>query len=162
MTKRVEANDPIVMRKMGLFHCSKADYAKAFQYWTKAAGLGDASAHYHLAHMHRNGKHVEKDMKRTIYHWEEAAISGDTKSRYNLGCVEWNENSKERAVKYFIIAANLGDDESVKALKHGYAMGLLSKDDYAEALRTYQAAVDATKSPQREAACKSSFSFGEK
>ena len=60
------------------------------------------------------------------------------------------EGSKERAVKHFIIAANLGHDESLQRVKNEWRV--LSKDDFAAALRAYQAAVDATKSERREAA----------
>ncbi len=35
--------------------------------------------------------------------------------------------------------------------KNGYANGVLSKEDFAAALRAHQAVVDAMKSPQREA-----------
>ena len=56
----------------------------------------------------------------------------------------------DRAVKHFIIAAKLGDDDSLDALKKGYKKGYVSKEDFAAALRAHQAAVDATKSPQRE------------
>jgi hypothetical protein len=51
-----------------------------------------------------------------------------------------------------IIAANLGHDESLENLKKIYKAGLMSKEDLAAALRGYQAAVNAMKSPQREAA----------
>jgi ribosomal protein L9 len=60
----------------------------------------------------------------------------------------------ERAVKHMIIAANLGSDDSIKALKQGYIHGFISKDDFAAALRAHQAAIDATKSPQREEAAR--------
>ena len=53
-------------------------------------------------------------------------------------------------MRHFIIAANLGHDSSLKALRKGYADGVVSKEDYSGALRAYQAAVEATKSPQRE------------
>ena len=52
-------------------------------------------------------------------------------------------------MKHWIIAANLGYDESIKALKEAYKGGDVSKEDLAAALRAHQAAVDATKSPQR-------------
>eukprot|EP00985_Skeletonema_marinoi_P010511 scaffold4929_cov102-Skeletonema_marinoi.AAC.8 len=39
-----------------------------------------------------------------------------------------------------------------RELKKFYADGLVSKDEFAAALRAHHAAVDATKSPQREAA----------
>lgn len=52
----------------------------------------------------------------------------------------------------WIIAAHQGEDKSLKQLKMTYTRGLVAKDDYAAALRGHQAAVDATKSPQREEA----------
>ena len=55
-------------------------------------------------------------------------------------------------MKHFTIAANLGHDESIKALMDNFKDGFVSKDDLAAALRAHQAAADATKSPQREAA----------
>jgi hypothetical protein len=60
----------------------------------------------------------------------------------------------ERAVKHFIIAANMGGEESMKALWNCHARGLVEKDDLSATLRLHQAAVDATKSPQREEAKK--------
>eukprot|EP00986_Skeletonema_menzelii_P011570 scaffold6007_cov73-Skeletonema_menzelii.AAC.2 len=43
-------------------------------------------------------------------------------------------------------------DKSLDSVKIFYKAGQVSKDDFAAALRGHQAAVDATKSPQREAA----------
>ena len=83
---------------------------------------------------------------------EEAAIAGDPMARHNLAVYEGINRRFERAVKHFIIAANLGYDDSIKALKVGYAAGVVSKEEFAAALRAHQAAVDATKSAQREAA----------
>ena len=51
-----------------------------------------------------------------------------------------------------IIAASLGLDVSLKLLKGFYGYGQVSKEDFAAILRAHQAAVDATKSPQREVA----------
>jgi TPR repeat protein len=58
----------------------------------------------------------------------------------------------DRAKKHWIIAANLGDHDSLKCLKKLYADGHASKEDYASALRAYQAAVEETKSAEREEA----------
>jgi hypothetical protein len=55
-------------------------------------------------------------------------------------------------MKHLIIAANQGDDGSLEMLKDAFGEGLVSKEDFAAALRGHQAAVDATKSPQREEA----------
>jgi TPR repeat protein len=100
----------------------------------------------------RDGKGVEKNKKKEIFHLEQAAIGGHPKARHNLGCKELRNGKIERAKKHFIIAANLGLDDSIEALKQGYVKGHVSKEEFAAALCTHQAAVDATKSPQREAA----------
>jgi TPR repeat protein len=92
------------------------------------------------------------DIKKEAYHLEEAAIGGHCNARHNLGCVELDFGRKERAVKHFIIAANLGNEKSIEKLMKFYVEGLICKQDFDEALLAYQAAVDATKSPQREAA----------
>ncbi len=84
---------------------------------------------------------------------KQAAIGGHPNARYDLGLFEWAiKGSAERAIKHFVIAANLGHDDSLKVLKDGYANGFVSKDVLAAAFRAHQAAIDATKSPQREAA----------
>jgi TPR repeat protein len=83
---------------------------------------------------------------------EQAVIGGHVDARHNLGCIELDNGRRERAIKHFIIAANLGNDSALDALKNGYSKGFVSKEDFASALRGYQAAVDAAKSPQRDEA----------
>jgi len=150
--KRANANDPVAMLQMGLRRCWSGDHDDAFRYANKAAELGDAAAHFQLSCLYDEGQGVEKDAKKNVYHLEQAAIGGHTKARYNLGCVEEENDRMDRAVKHWIIAANLGCDRSIHDLKVCYGNGAVSKEDFAAALRAHQAAVDATKSPQRDAA----------
>jgi tetratricopeptide (TPR) repeat protein len=150
--KRIGANDPVAMREQGIECCKKGDYSSAFEYYMKAAKLGDVQAHYHLAGCYALGHGIEKDEKKKVVHLEEAAIGGHPFARYNLGCHEWRNGRIERAIKHWIIAANLGDDGAIDTLKEQYAEGRISKENFAASLRAHQAAVDATKSPQRDAA----------
>ena len=150
--KRVEANDPLAIRREGRNQYYKGDFVKAFEYYTKAAELGNAEAHYQLSNMYLKGQGVEKDEGKEVYHLEEAAIGGHQVARYNLGCDEWSNNRIDRALKHWIIAATQGDDHAIKNLMKVFKKGLIAKEDLASALRAHQAAVDATKSPQREAA----------
>jgi len=154
VTKRIQANDPAAFSKMGRRCYNEGDYKGALKYLTKAAELGDVDAHHDLSLWYQGGRGVEKDKKKELYHMEEAAIAGHPYARHNLGCNEWDNGKYERAVKHFIIAANLGFDVSIKALKECYTKGNVSKEEFAAALRAYQAAVDAAKSPQREEAAK--------
>eukprot|EP00985_Skeletonema_marinoi_P016387 scaffold8797_cov83-Skeletonema_marinoi.AAC.2 len=150
--KRIEANDPVAMRREGFVQYEKGNYSSAVEYYTKATELGDVDAHFRLSILYHNGQGVEKDRGKDIYHLEEAAIGGHPNARYNLGVEENESGNIERAVKNFIIAATQGHDGSIKALMEKFKEGFVSKDDLAAALRAQQAAVDATKSPQREAA----------
>jgi len=150
--KRIEANDPVAMRQWGREQYDNGDYSSAFEYYTKAAGLGDTEAHYWLSLLYQNGHGVEKEMRKVIHHWEEAAIGGHPRARHNLGWHEGNIGRYERAVKHYIIAAALGQDESITTLMEKFKEGFVQKDELAAALRAHKAAVDATKSPQREAA----------
>jgi hypothetical protein len=73
-------------------------------------------------------------------------------ARHNLGGLDASINRYDRARKHWIIAANLGCEDSLSNLKVLYQVEKVSKEDYAGALRGYQAAVVATKSPEREKA----------
>ena len=150
--KRIEANDPVAIRRKGRDQYNKGDYQSAFEYFARAAELGYVDAHCWLSHLYHNGHGVEKDKGMEIYHLEEAAIGGNPTARYNLGYHEEENGDMKRAVKHWNIAAAQGQDESIKLLMFAFKEGYVNKDDLAAALRAHQAAVDATKSPQREAA----------
>eukprot|EP00985_Skeletonema_marinoi_P025036 scaffold17964_cov127-Skeletonema_marinoi.AAC.7 len=164
LIKRMEVNDAFAFFQMGwrMFHHEK-DYKSSFEYYSKAAALGNIESHFQLSILYRDGEGVGKDRKKEVYHLEEAAIGGHPDARLNLGCIEEDNGRDDRAVKHWIIAANMGHDNSLENLKlvyreglpaspRIYREGLVSKEDFASALRAHQTAVDATKSPQRETA----------
>ena len=150
--KRVEANDAAAICNMGMESYMEGNHNSAFEYWTKAAALGDVLAHYQLSILYRDGQGVEKDKKKEIHHLEHAAIGGFPSARHNLGAIEKRRGRIDTAVKHYIIAAKQGFDVSLECVKDLYKAGYVNKDDFAEALRGHQAAIDATKSPQREEA----------
>jgi len=150
--ERIKANDPDALSQMGTKCYHDGDYDNAFEYSTKAAKLGDADAHYHLSIMYANGIGVVKDEEKYVYHLEQAAIGGHPKARHYLACVEEDNGNMERAVKHLIIAAKLGDEDSMKELWKHYSEGNITKEELEATLRTHKAAIDAMKSPQRDAA----------
>ena len=147
--KRAKANDPAAMCQEGTEQYRKGYYSRAFEYWTKAAELGDPDAHWKLALLYHDGEVVEKDEGKEIHHYEEAAIGGHPEARFNLGVHENCNGIIERAVKHWIIAATLGDDRSIKALMEAFQQGYVDKEGLAAALREQKAAVEETKSAQR-------------
>jgi TPR repeat protein len=150
--KRAKANDPVAMNELGKKCHREGNFDNAFEYFTKSAALGYIAAHYNLSCAYGKGKGVERDEKKKLYHLEEAAIGGHPYARFNLGCIEGNSRRYDRAMQHYIIAAKLGLDEALDKVKQGFVHGFVRKEDYAAALRGHQAAVDATKSQQREEA----------
>eukprot|EP00984_Skeletonema_dohrnii_P018344 scaffold8545_cov76-Skeletonema_dohrnii-CCMP3373.AAC.2 len=160
LMKRVAAMDPVALCQMGSIRYNDGDYDTAFEYWTKATRLGDVGSHFNLSLLYMKGLGVEKDKKKRLHHLEAAAIGGDHVARNRLANVEWENGKHKRAIKHWIIAAALGDDDAVTCLRERYVVGLVCKEDFAAALRAYQTAVEATKSPQREAAAKAEATGG--
>ena len=150
--KRIEKNDPTALGEEGLRRFKAGDLANAIQYFEKAAGLGYVEAHYHLSIIYYQGLGAEKDMEKYMHHAEQAAIGGHPIARYNLGVLEEERGNIHRAVKHWMIAASFGYDNSIEALKEYYEGGMVSEKDFAAALRACKAAVNATKSPLRDAA----------
>ncbi len=154
LKKRVEVNDPAALTQMVEKLAMDGDHNRAFQYLTKAAALGNVTAHFHLAYSYQHGEGVEKDETKRVYHFEKAAIGGHAFARCHLGCYESKNGKLDRAVKHFVIAANMGHDQSMEILTAGFKKKhkYVTKEVLAAALRAHQDAVDATKSPQREEA----------
>ena len=150
--RRARSNDPAALYQVGSKCYDRREYDRALEYYTKAAELGNAESHFSLSHRYREGKGVEKDKKKEVYHLEEAAIGGHPYARHNLGIHEENNNRFDRAANHFIIAAKLGYDDALDAVKKYFAHGFVSKEDFEAALRGHQTAVDETKSAKREEA----------
>jgi tetratricopeptide (TPR) repeat protein len=148
--ERVKKNDPVAMTYMGTKHLREGDYEKALKYLTKATELGYVAAHFYLGDMYYDGEGVDKDENKALYHLEQAAIGGHPTARGLLANHEIENGRFDRAAKHHIINANLGCDISLKCIKDLFMQGIVSKEEYAAALRGYQATVDATKSAERD------------
>ena len=99
-----------------------------------------------------SGRGVERDEKKADHYFELAAMRGVPETRHNLGNSEGRAGNWDRALKHWLIAAGGGYNDSVKNIKQLYMDGLIAKDDYAKALRAYQAYLVEIKSPQRDEA----------
>ena len=151
MMKRVQANDPATLCQMGIICKKDGDHDGAFEYWTKAAELGDVEAHCRLGYMYMNEEGVEKDEEMKVYHLEKAAIGGHPIARHVLALTEEKNGNMERAVKHYIIAAKVGYELSMKTLWKHYSLGNITKEDLDATLRSHQTAIDEMKSEQRDA-----------
>jgi len=155
--KRMKLNDAEAFFRQGYAYFSGAfpkDMKKALGLFHRAAELGSLDGHFLIATMCYDGHGVEKDMKKALYHYELAAMGGHEAARHNLGAMEGQKGNVERAYKHYMIAARSGYDDSLKNVGLGYKHGHVTKDEYASALRAYQASVNEMKSEERTKAAK--------
>ena len=155
--KRMKVDDANAMYKLGCCysegsHVLPQDHAKALELYHRAAKLGHATSHYNIGAAYYYGDGVERDEKKAKYYYELAAMGGHVNSRYNLGALEKNAGNMDRALKHYMIAAGCGDTTALENIKQMYKDGEATKDDYAKALRVYQAYLVEIKSPQRDEA----------
>ena len=137
--------------KEGLFGFS-LDLTKTNEFLLKAGELGCAVAYHNLGNAFDDGRGVEMDKKKAKHYWELAAMNGSLLSRYNLGCVEGKAGNFHRSCKHFLLSARAGHKESLDAVKEGYMMGHVTKEEYANTLRAYQTIQNEIKSDDRDRA----------
>ena len=77
-------------------------------------------------------------------------MQGQVASRLNLGCIEVNCGNYARAVRHLLISTKMGDKDSLEVIKKVFMGGCATKEQYAEALKGYQDAVEEMKSHDRD------------
>ena len=157
LLKRVEVDDAEAIFTLGIYYRDgeygfPQDYDKAFELFVRAGELGQAAGYNGIGYAYENGKGVEIDMKKANQYYKLAAMRGSVISRYNLGVYEQCAGNMNRALKHYMIAAESGEPDSLKKIQTLYTNGHTTKDDYAKALRAYQAYLAEIKSTQRDAA----------
>ena len=155
--KRMDLNDAMAIYCIGNFYVQghyglPQNTAKALELWHRAGTLGCVHAYYKIGYAYRNGEGVEVDEKKATYYFELAAMRGNPYARHSLGDYEGRARNYNRALKHWIIAVKGGNLRSLKAVKVLYKYGHATKDNYAEALRSYQEYIDEIKSDQRDEA----------
>jgi len=153
--KRMEVNDAQAFHEMGIFYVQGSHglpqyNTKALELLQRAGELGDAQSYSEIGYAYKKGRGVEKDEKKAIQYTKLAAMSGSVNARHNLGATEGNLGNNDRAVKHWMIAVKDGNSDSLKCIKALYSNGHATKDDYANALRSYQAYLDEIKTDQRD------------
>ena len=128
------------------------DLTRARELFMKAVELGNTSACAQLGEIYRVGNGVKTDLKKAKYYFELGAIGGGINARQLLGCMEWDAGNHVRACKHFLIGAKTGVAGFLENIKLGFTMGYVTKDEYAEALRTCQEQQEKTKSAMRDEA----------
>ena len=155
--KRIEVDDAEAIYNMGVcyskgLHGLPQDRAKALELWHRAAELGHEISYFSIGVAYDLGNGVGRDEKKAEYYYELAAMGGYAEARHNLGCFEEEAGNINRALKHFMISTGCGDNDSLENIKHLFRGGVATKDEYAKALRAYQANLVEIKSAQRDEA----------
>jgi len=156
-TKRMGLNDVVAIRNMGCFYAEgryglPQDHTKALEHYHRAAELGHAVANYNIGCKYIKGEGVRWDEKKAVHYYELAAMSGDVMARNNLGVIEKEAGNIDKALKHWMIAIEGGFKVSLDGIKRLYLDGHATKDDYANALQSYQVYIDQVMSNQRDEA----------
>ncbi|EJK44927.1 hypothetical protein THAOC_19775 [Thalassiosira oceanica] len=156
---RVAKKDPEAMNfvgqkyffgKLGL----QKDEQRAVELWTEAAELGSINELNSLGNSYYYGNGVKQDEKKAVQFWSKAAMQGHVLARHNLGCYEMKKGDYDRAVRHALISAKMGHRDSVEMIKGMFMRGQVTKEQYTEALKGYQVAVEEMKSHDRDEAAK--------
>jgi len=155
--KRADLDDPEAIFNVGCDYrdgtCGfPQDYTKALELYHQAGKLGYSEAINSIGYSFEFGEGVERDTKKSNHYYELAAIKGNVIARHNLGVKEAIAGNVDRAIKHFMISVRGGYAESSNKIKRLYTNGQATKDDYAEALRSYQIYLMEIKSDQRDEA----------
>ena len=155
--KMAESGNAMAIYNIGMYYYEGSfgfpqDYEKVNEMWLKAGELGCAVAYNNLGSLYNFGRGVEADKNEAKYYWGLAAMNRNLEARYNLACLEANAGNVHRAKKHFILSARAGDKDSLDKVKTGFLTGVVTKDEYANALRAYQKIQDDVKSDDRDKA----------
>jgi len=140
----------------------KSQYKKAYKEFKKAAMKGHADSQYNLAVMLYTGKGIPQDKAEAIYWFVKAAEGGDETAQYNLGVLfstdkdlpneypkmdkgeiyfevssKGSTSNKEKAFKWYKMAAEQGHVSAQLNLGVIYNQGIGAKQNYAEAAKWY-------------------------
>ena len=154
---RVEKKDPVAINFLGIQYENghlglQKDWRKAVELYAEAAELDSIDALYSIGVAYSDGEGIEENKAKATEDYNKAAMRGHVSSRYNLGCDEVEKGNYDRAVRHWMIAAKMGHKKSIEMIKTIFAGGDATKEQYTDALKGYQDAVEEMKSHDRDEA----------
>ena len=122
------------------------DYAKAMEWYEKAADLGDSDAINYIGYMYLNGLGVEQDYGKAMEWFEKAVDLENSNAMDNIAVMYENgmgvEQDYGKAMEWFEKAANLGDFIAMDNIALMYENGLGVEQDYGKAMEWFKKAAD--------------------
>lgn len=118
------------------------DYAKALEWYEKAANLGNRTAMTTSGYMYYAGEGVKKNYNKALEWYDKAANSGDAVAMVAIGSIYYERQDYVKAMEWNEKAANLGEPIAMIWVGLMYYTGVGVKQDYAKAMEWYEKAAD--------------------
>jgi len=151
LNKPKEVEDAEAIYKLGYsYHHGKHGYpqnwAKALEFYHRAAELGHPRAMGNLGNAYYYGRGVEVDKHKALEFYHRVAELGNADAYFNIGCAYFNGDGakvdKKKAVHYWKLAAELGSADAYFSLGNSYNNGTGVEVDYKKAMHYLQQAAE--------------------
>ena len=146
LTRQAQSGDAAAQSDLAYEYYQQGNHAKAFEWFTKAAGQGHADAQYKLGVMYGLGKGVLQDYQKAVEWFTKAANQGDAWAQKNLGVMYRNgqgmRQDYQKAFEWYTKAANQGYTWAQKNLGVMYRNGQGVRQNKSTAKRYYGQACD--------------------
>jgi len=123
---------------------------KALEMYIRAAELGHAEAYNQIGINYKYGKVVEVNLSKALEYQEVSAKKGSILAHQNIAAFHGDNGNIDECIKHLKLAASAGFKDAMKDLMKTYKDKLVSKEDLAQTLRSYQASSDEMKSKDRD------------
>ena len=137
-------NEGEEQNRRGVSYYNVRDYAKAREWFEKAAENGNASAQNNLGRMYYHALGVETDYAKAIAWYEKAAANGNSYAQYSIGYMYENgqgvKKNYAKAMECFKKAAANDDSYAQYSIGNMHYHGQGVKRDYAKAAEWYKKA----------------------
>ncbi|MBO4887484.1 MAG: SEL1-like repeat protein [Firmicutes bacterium] len=132
--------------KKGNNSYSKEDYEKAFEYYLKAAELGDRIGQKYVGYMYREGIGTEKDNDKAFNWTLKSAEQGESVAQTRLALMyedgRGTPQEFNKAFEWFVKAAKNGNEIGMFRVGWAYWEGKVVEKNDAEALRWFEKAAN--------------------
>jgi len=123
----------------------ETDSRKSFDYYLKAANLGETKAQFLVGYMFEYGEGTEKNVSLASVWYKKAADAGNRGAQHNLAYFYYAgiavQQDYKKAFEYFQLAAKQGKADSMRNIGVMYEYGQYVTKNYDKALHWYQQAI---------------------
>ena len=118
-----------------------------------AAELGHAEAYEQIGFKYKHGIVVEENTSKALEIYEVGAKKGSIEAHQNLAAFHSEHHNNHECIKHLKVAASAGYEDAMNNLMNAYKTyknELLSKEEMAQTLRSYQTSSNGMKSKDRD------------